>query len=102
MSVSLRRQWQEFRDEAPGRRFQGRHQRRSGDAGVLRKSLMIVAGIVVIAIGIVMIVLPGPGLLVMILGAVLIAEESLYAARLLDRADLFIHKRIAAWRARRR
>jgi hypothetical protein len=49
-----------------------------------------------------MLVLPGPGILALLLGAVLVAEESLFAARLLDRADVWISRKYDAWRARRR
>ena len=51
--------------------------------------------------GVVMLVMPGPGLLAMILGAALIAEESLIAARLLDRLDRFFTRQYARWRAYR-
>lgn len=40
-----------------------------------------------------MLVLPGPGLLLILLGAALIAEESLVAARMLGRIDLAISRR---------
>jgi len=43
--------------------------------------------------GVLMLVLPGPGLLVIALGMALIAEESLWASRLLDRLDLWIERR---------
>jgi len=40
-------------------------------------------------------VLPGPGLLVIVLGAFLVGEESLVASRLLDRIDLWFSRRLA-------
>lgn len=54
----------------------------------MRKLLPIVAALALIVAGIVLLVLPGPGLLLILLGAGLIAEESLLAARMLDRTDL--------------
>ena len=41
-----------------------------------------------LALGIVMLVTPGPGLIVAAIGAALIAGKSLVAARVLDRIDL--------------
>jgi tellurite resistance protein TerC len=102
MFTTLRQHWHAFRADPPGQRFQRRYSRRNAPrSGVWRKLLVIVAGFVVLAIGIVMLVLPGPGSLVMVLGAALIAEESLFASRLLDRCDLRIHGWIAKARARR-
>ena len=62
--------------------------------------LMVWVAAIVLA-GIVMIVLPGPGMLAIILGAALIAEESLFAARVLDRFDLWVTGLYKRWRARR-
>jgi hypothetical protein len=39
---------------------------------------------------------PGPGLLIFLIGALLVAEESRTIARLLDGADLRL-RRLAAW-----
>ena len=102
MFDTFRQRWREFRTDPPGQRFQNRYWRRNTRrSSVWRKLLVIVAGSVVIAIGIVMLVLPGPGSLVIVLGAALIAEESLWASRLLDRCHLRIRRWIAkasAWR----
>ena len=62
----------------------------------MRKLLTLVAAPALIVAGIVLLVLPGPGLLLILLGAGLIAEESLLAARLLDRIDLAISR--PTWR----
>jgi len=50
-------------------------------------------GALMVLAGALMLVLPGPGLLVIALGMALIAEESLWASRLLDRLDLWIERR---------
>ncbi len=102
MFNTFRQRWREFRTDPPGRRFENRYWRRNTRrSSVWRRLLVIVFGIVVIAIGIVMLVLPGPGSLVIVLGAALIAEESLWASRLLDRCGLRIEHWIAKVRARR-
>ena len=94
----LRGQWRHFRDTPAGERFQKRYERRAARSGFLRKVLLMAAGFVLIVLGIAMIVLPGPGLLAIVIGAGMLAEESLVAARVLDRIDLAISRRIARWR----
>lgn len=102
MTISLREQWRRFAARPAGRRFQMRWRaNREKPSGLARKLLLIGAGIGLLIVGIAMLVLPGPGILVMIIGAALIAQESLFAARLLDRADQWIARVVQRWRARR-
>jgi hypothetical protein len=58
----------------------------------------ILAGSALIAAGLFMLVAPGPGLLVLVLGGALIAEESAPMARLLDAAEVRIRRAISALR----
>ena len=60
---------------------------------------MLTLGVVAMLVGTAMLVLPGPGLLVILLGAFLIGEESLVASRQLDRIDLWCSRRLARRRA---
>ena len=46
--------------------------------------------------GIFFMLAPGPGVLIFLIGALLVAEESLTIARLMDGADLRL-RRLAAW-----
>ena len=102
MSASVKRQWQHFVSMPSGRRFQPRHRLRRPQGGSLwRKALIVGFGGLVMLACVVMLVMPGPGVLAMILGAALIAEESLIAARLLDRLDRFFTRQYARWRAYR-
>lgn len=102
MPVSIRRQWHHFTATPHGRRFQTRHRlRRARKYGVLRRFLISGLGVLLILAGVVMLVLPGPGILALVIGAALIAEESLLVARFLDRLDVWISERLIAWRARR-
>ena len=100
MFESIRRNWKRFKAEPAGTRFLSRHRRRASRSGLLRKTLVIAGGLVVIVLGVMMIVLPGPGLLAILLGAALIAEESEVAARAFDRVDLLCERTLARWRAR--
>ncbi|MEO5810961.1 MAG: PGPGW domain-containing protein [Rhodanobacter sp.] len=102
MTVSLRRQWQHFKATPCGRRFYTRHRvRRAQGGGVARKLLISALGGLTVLAGIAMIVLPGPGMLAIALGAAFIAQESLFAARLLDRLDHWATGLYKRWRARR-
>lgn len=57
----------------------------------------VVAGWVVLAVGVALLVLPGPGLLVIAGGLLLLSTEYAWAARLLDN----VRRRIAAVRNRK-
>ena len=65
---------------------------------MMRTVLAIGGGLVLIALGIVMLVTPGPGLIVAAIGAALVAGESLVAAKILDRIDLAATRAWARWR----
>jgi hypothetical protein len=101
--VSLRQQWKHFIAVPSGRRFITRYRERRGQrGGLLRKGLIVGAGLLLMLAGAAMLVLPGPGLVALVVGAAFIAEESRIAARMLDRIDrwgTWIFKR---WRARHR
>jgi hypothetical protein len=100
--VSPREQWKQFTEIPSGQRFISRYRARRGQpGGLLRKGLIIGAGLLLMLAGLVMIVLPGPGLLTMIIGAAFVAEESQLAARVLDRIDRWASRILQRWRARR-
>jgi len=100
MTESLREQWRHFVARPSGRRFQMRYrQRRETPSGTWRKILLMGLGTGFVLLGIVMLVLPGPGLLAIIIGAALIAQESLVASRVLDRIDLWLARLLQRWRA---
>jgi uncharacterized protein (TIGR02611 family) len=64
----------------------------------LRRPVVTLVGVALIAVGVVLLVLPGPGLLLMALGLAVLATEYPAAQRLLDR--LKASPPIAAARAR--
>jgi len=94
----LRKQWRVFRADPAGERFQRRYKRNTARAGMVRKFAVIGGGLALLVIGIALLVLPGPGLLLMLLGAGFVAEESLIAAKMLDRLDLVFQRIRARWR----
>lgn len=101
--MSLREQWKHFTAVPSGRRFITRYRARRGQQGsLLRKGLIVSAGLLLMLAGVAMLVLPGPGLVAIVVGAAFIAEESRIAAHLLDRIDLWGTRLYRRWRARRR
>ena len=102
MFAALRRHWLQFRADPPGQRFERRHRRRGAThRGTPRKLLVVGAGAVLAIVGLALLVLPGPGLLCLAIGAALIAEESLVAARGFDRLDAAAAAWLQLWRRRR-
>lgn len=97
----FRKRWRDLLNAKPGRRFQnryyGRKQRRSG---VFTKLLCVVVGSLLMVAGIVLLPAPGPGLLVIFLGAAMVAQESLLMARACDWVE--VKARALARRARKR
>ena len=73
-------------------------QRREKPSGTWRKIVLMALGTGLILLGIAMLVLPGPGLLAILIGAALIAQQSLVASRVLDRIDLCVARLLQRWR----
>jgi hypothetical protein len=96
--MTWRERLQNFLSARSGTRFRAHHARMRHGSHLLRTVLTIGVGLLLIALGVILLVLPGPGLLIGALGALLIAGESLVVARLLDRADLFATRRWRRWR----
>jgi hypothetical protein len=100
----LKTRWRELRRGEPGRRFRARYERRHARARHAggRKWSVIVAGLLIALAGIVLLPLPGPGLLVIALGALLVAEQSVIAARILDSLEMRGRALIERWRPSQR
>jgi len=81
-----------------GNRFRAYHERLAKRRNLMRSLLVVGVGLLLLALGLAMLVLPGPGLLVAAIGATLIAGESLIVARLLDRIDLCLSRAWARFR----
>lgn len=100
MLETAKRAWRSFRADEPGRRFTNHHNRehRSGSrAGIV---VRFVIGALLIAGGVVLLFIPGPGLLAMLFGVALVAGESRWLAARMDRAELRARDRWRSWRRR--
>lgn len=93
MFARLRSAWNAFKDARPGTRFRAYHRRRNEDRKhKWQKPLSVLISIIIIAVGMVALPAPGPGMLVVAFGAGLLACEFAAIARLLDWLE------IRAWR----
>jgi uncharacterized protein (TIGR02611 family) len=97
--------WRRFKQSKPGHRFQDHHryqQDRIGRRSYLRVFFGIVGGFLVVVGGLIAVPGPGPGWLVILLGLGMVAGESLFFARLLDRVEVklrgFVRRVVGAWR----
>jgi hypothetical protein len=103
LPASFRKHWRELQRGQPGRRFESRYERarqatRRGGAG--HRILIMTLALVMIAIGVVLLVIPGPGIPVLLIGGGLLATESRTMARFMDWCEVKGRK-IAAWAVRR-
>lgn len=66
-----------------------------------RQLAIIVAGSVLLIAGLVMLILPGPGILLILLGLALLAREFGWARRLLERARVVAGRHLGSLRKRK-
>lgn len=89
MLKRVKEYWTELKRGVPGSRFEEQHDdHRRGAQGKVGRTLRVIAGVILIPAGMFFLAVPGPGLLIMGLGAILLAREFRFAAKLLDRLEL--------------
>ena len=104
MFDNLKKTWHMLREAEPGKRFQqyNEHHQASRRSNA-SKVLSVVIGVVIVAVGIVALPAPGPGTLVIAIGAALIARESRVVAKALDWLELRIRavvkRAVGVWKA---
>jgi hypothetical protein len=100
MLETVRKEWRSLRAGKPGQRFQERYRRhRASRPRTFVKVLMFGGGLALLILGIVFMVIPGPGIPIAALGAAFIANESRTMARMLDGLELRVRKMWHAVRA---
>lgn len=87
----IRREVRALRKSLPGRRFVGAHERHRLDRAVLRLALIALGGALALA-GSLTFWIPGPNFVVVIAGLALVAAQWRLFARLLDHAELALHR----------
>jgi hypothetical protein len=77
----------------PGRRFEERYWRKRHAAHRgLKRLAWIASAVLFLVLGLVFSVLPGPGIVFLLAGFGMLAQESLAVARALDRAELALRR----------
>ena len=88
MLRKLKRSWSSLKRGRPGSRFQEQYDRqRKAGSSTVGRVLRISAGLITLPLGLFLLPAPGPGFIVVAIGAVLIAREFRFAAQLLDRLE---------------
>ena len=82
----------ELLQATPGRRFTERYRQRRHTGAAWRRPLSMIAGALLILLGALLMLTPGPGIVVLLVGATLIATESERAARALDELELKLRR----------
>jgi hypothetical protein len=89
----LKAQWKKLRAGSPGRRFQDHHRRREAErTSSMSRVVWIAIGAALLLVGVFLMLVPGPGIPVFVLGAALIGQESLFVARRMDGAELWLRE----------
>jgi Flp pilus assembly protein TadB len=84
--AEAKHEWRAFKNDEPGKRFQHQHDRLQEKGRGVRIGLAV-AGIVLLLVGVALMVLPGPGLPLLVFGLALLAGLSGALARALDRTE---------------
>ena len=93
MFKTFKAYWADLKRGRPGSRFQEQYdEERTKQNGTLGRLLRILGGLLLFPIGVFFLAVPGPGLLVIALGAVLIAREFRFAAAVLDNIEVRARK----------
>ena len=97
MLAEIKETWGQLRRAEPGNRFTAYHRHHQATAhGKVSRVITVVIGILLIALGIIALPAPGPGTLVIALGAAFIARESRAVATALDWLEVKL-RRAARW-----
>jgi len=90
MIEKLKNEWQQFKHDEPGKRFQNSYHRRQEESqGRLSgmKLFNILGGLVIVVAGLALVPLPGPGSAIIIVGLGMLGSEFLPVARFLDATE---------------
>ena len=96
----IAREWKALRDDPPGQRFRNHHRRMRDPACRTLRIAALVVGPILAAAGVIMLFIPGPGLLFIVAGVALLCGQSERLAGWLDRREPELRR--ALERARRR
>ncbi len=93
IAARIKSSWRVFERSRPGHRFRDRHGRRRQEGhSFAAKLLYLVTGFALFLLGLILMPAPGPGFLILFVGAGLIAEESYTAASALDWIEVRVRR----------
>ena len=95
-----KREWRLLSRDQPGYRFVNQFRRTQRDRSIAPRVARVALGVVLVAIGVVMLFAPGPGWLFVFLGLGMFASESCALARFLDRTEVVMRalaQRLRQW-----
>ncbi|HSW14917.1 MAG TPA: PGPGW domain-containing protein [Solimonas sp.] len=99
MFDNLKQSWQTLRHAPAGERFQQYHARsREGRGHGLMRLFKLLLGVALVLVGLVMMPAPGPGMVVVVVGACVMAGQSRRTARWLDGSELRVRALLRRWR----
>ena len=84
----LSTEWQRLKRSPPGERFEAFNERQQKRARGPIKALYLGGAIVSLAVGVVLVFIPGPAFVFFILAGALLAAQSRWVARRLDRLEV--------------
>jgi hypothetical protein len=90
-AVQIRERWRELQRGRPGRRFQDWYERARGSTrpmGAVRRIAFFVLAVLCLAIGLVLVVIPGPAIPFLLISGGLLALESRPIAKAMDWAEI--------------
>ncbi len=90
MLSQAKKHWRLFERAEPGTRFEKLHDARSRSAAL--RVVVTILGILLVAGGVVLLFIPGPGLLLIAFGAGLLAQQSRWLAERLDRLEILLRR----------
>ena len=92
MLKKLKKSWKAFEKAPTGERFIRRYEARKQGGKAWTRVASVVLGLVLVVGGAILLVIPGPGLLVIAFGGALIGQEFRWAAVALDSTEVALRK----------
>ena len=99
LKQKARSTWEEMKDDPPGQRFQHLYHRRQEESERRGRALHYLLVIGLVAVGVVLIFIPGPAVVLFAFAGALLAEDSLRIAKGLDWTEVKI-RALVEWAER--
>jgi hypothetical protein len=98
MLARFKAQWRELADDSPGERFSNLHERHRKSSTAWLSWLYLGLTVVFLAVGVILSFIPGPAFVFFALAAGLLAIQSRWCAKQLDRGEVVGRRLWKRWR----